>query len=136
LTDNPYQAPEACPTAVGVLSGSRADLLSVARFQKGILICVLIYVIALLGLWFVPQLRPYLRVGMLAVGFVGAVYVFLLAMRVYGTGLGLLLGLLALLPFISLLVLLSVVGRATAILKENGIRVGLLGADLSSFDAS
>ena len=53
-------------------------------------------------------------------------------MKTYGSGLGILLGVLCLLPLVGLLVLLAVNGKATRVLKQNGIRVGLLGADLSS----
>ena len=69
--------------------------------------------------------------GILVVGIVGTVFVFRLAIRVYSTGVGILLGVLTLIPCISLIVLLVVNGKATAILKQNGIKVGLLGANLS-----
>ena len=62
---------------------------------------------------------------------VGMVFVFLLAIKVYSTGIGVLLGILALIPCIGLLVLLVVNIKATGILKKNGIKVGLLGANLS-----
>jgi len=42
-----------------------------------------------------------------------------------------LLGILTLIPCIGLIVLLVVNGKATGILKQNGIKVGLLGANLS-----
>jgi hypothetical protein len=57
--------------------------------------------------------------------------VFLLAIKVYSTGVGVLLGILTLVPCIGLIVLLIVNGKATGILKQNGIKVGLLGANLS-----
>jgi len=66
------------------------------------------------------------------VGIVGAVCVFLLAIKVYGTGLGILLGILSLVPCVGLVILLIVNGKATGVLKQNGIKVGFLGANLSS----
>lgn len=54
------------------------------------------------------------------------------AVKVYGVGLGILLGVLSLAPCISLIVLLLVNGKATSVLRQNGIKVGLMGADLST----
>ena len=64
---------------------------------------------------------------------VGMVFVFLLASRVYGGGIGIIFDLLTLLPCFGLLVSLPVNGRATAILGQNGHHVGLLGANLAEF---
>lgn len=46
-------------------------------------------------------------------------------------GLGIVLGILTLIPCIGLIVLLVINGKATGVLRENGIGVGLLGANLS-----
>ena len=132
MSDNPYQSPSPSGAAVGVKSGTREDLRSVAKHQKGILVCILIYLIAVVFQFALPpELRALLGLGVLVVGLVGTVFVFLLAIKVYSTGVGVLLGILTLVPCIGLIVLLIVNGKATAILKQNGIKVGLLGADLS-----
>ena len=52
----------------------------------------------------------------------------LATVKVYGTGLGIFLGILCLVPLIGLIVLLAVNGKETRVLKQNGIKVGLLGA--------
>ena len=131
MTENPYQSPQTSSAAVGVLSGSRDDLRSVARFQKGILVCILIYLIAVIGQFALPvEIRPI--IGILLAGIGSAVFVFMLAMKVYGTGLGIVLGILSLVPLIGLIVLLIVNGKATGVLKQNGIKVGLLGANISA----
>lgn len=133
MSDNPYRAPETSSPAAGVLSGSHDDVRSVAKYQKGILICILVYLMTTIGQFAVPlEFRIVVAVAILAVGLVGAVFVFLLAMKVYGTPLGIFLGVLSLLPLIGLIVLLMVNGKATRVLKQNGIKVGLLGADISS----
>ena len=117
---------------MGVNSGSLADLRSVAQFQKGILVCILIYLVAVVAQFAIPQdVRPLVGLGVLVVGLVGTVFVFLLATKVYNVGIGILLGILTLIPCLGLIVLLVVNGKATSILKRNGIKVGLLGADLS-----
>jgi len=132
MTDNPYESPQTPVAVSGVLSGSWEDLRSVAKFQKGILVCILIYFVAVIGQFALPvQIRPFVGLGVLAVGIAGAVFVFLLSIKIYGTGLGIVLGILSLVPLVGLIVLLIVNGKATGVLKQNGIKVGLLGANLS-----
>jgi hypothetical protein len=132
MSDNPYDAPSAESQVVGVRSGSREDLKAVATYQKGILLCILIYLVAVFSQLAVPpDLRMFLTFGLLAVGLVGTVFVILLAIKLYKVAIGILLGILTFIPCVGLLVLLMVNGKATAILRQNGVRVGLLGADLS-----
>lgn len=116
----------------GVKSGRRQDLKSVATYQKVILVCILIYLLAVVFQFTIPpDLRFVLGLVVLPALVVATVFVFLLATKVYSTGVGVLLGLLTLIPCIGLLVLLVINSKATGILRENGIDVGLLGADLS-----
>ena len=132
MSENPYQSPSAQSQVVGVKSGSREDLKRVAKYQKGILVCILIYLVAVIGQFAIPaEARAIIGLGVLVIGLVGTVFVFLLAIKVYNTGVGVLLGILTLVPCIGLIVLLVVNGKATAVLKQNGIKVGLLGANLS-----
>jgi hypothetical protein len=65
----------------------------------------------------------------------GAVFVFMLSIAIYSTGLGIFLGILTLIPLVGLIVLLIVNGKATKILREHGIRVGLMGADAKQIPA-
>ncbi len=116
---------------VGVKSGSREDLRSVAQYQKGIIFCILYYLIAVIGLAVPTPLRPIILLSLLVAVLVGTVFVFKLAIKIYSTRVGVLLGILTLIPCIGIIVLLVVNGKATGILKQNGIEVGLLGADLS-----
>jgi len=78
-----------------------------------------------------PDIRPILGIGVLVLGLIGTVFVFLLGIKVYNVGLGILLGILTFIPCLGLIVLLIVNGKATSTLKQNGIKVGLLGANLS-----
>ncbi|MCX7426604.1 MAG: hypothetical protein NTW96_13395 [Planctomycetia bacterium] len=134
MSENPYQAPPLEPPVVGVLSGTREDLRSVAVYQKGILVCILVYLIVIIGQFFVPAgLMIVLGLAGLGAGLAGLVFVFLLSTKVYGTGVGILLAILTFVPLLGLVVLLSINGKATATLQLNGHRVGLLGADLSEF---
>ena len=142
--ENPYQS----PTAIGVRSGTREELFKVAKYQRGVLFCLLFQILIWVGsiaLQFangapepdaeavpaVPQLL--LSLTLLVVSLIGVVFVFLLAINVYSTGVGVLLGILSFIPCIGLLVLLTVNGKATTILRQNDIHVGFLGANLSQF---
>jgi len=111
---------------------SREDLRSTATYQKGILVCILAYIL-LVGFQFAlpPEARLFLALAAPAVVITATVFVFLLATKVYSTGLGVLLGILTLIPCVGLIVLLIINGKATGVLKKHGIRVGLLGAKLS-----
>ena len=132
MSENPYQSPSAESDVVGVKSGARDDLRAVAKYQKGILVCILIYLIAVFCQFGVPpDYRPFFGIFVLGVGLVGTVFVFLLAMKVYSTAVGILLGILTLVPCLGLIVLLMVNQKATSILRQNGINVGLMGADSS-----
>jgi uncharacterized membrane protein (GlpM family) len=58
----------------------------------------------------------------------GLIYTFILASKLYNTGMGIILGLLTLVPCLGLIILLMVNQKATTLLQENGYEVGLLGA--------
>ncbi|MEW4570785.1 hypothetical protein AB1L88_23205 [Tautonia sp. JC769] len=136
MSDNPYEAPQSIgrpvDEAVGVRGGSRQDLRKVATYQKGILVCILLYFGVMVGQFVLPpDLAIAMAFAVIGVGLASMVFIFLLAMKVYSTGFGIVLGIGALLPLIGLIILLMVNGKATRILKENGIHVGLLGANLS-----
>ena len=132
MSDNPYQSPRPDAQIIGVLSGSRDDLRSVAKYQKGIIVCILINLVNIICKAVVPaEIAFIIALSFLVVGLVGTVFVVLLAIKVYPTAVGVLLGIMTLIPCIGLLSLLVVNAKATSILKQNGIKVGLLGANLS-----
>jgi hypothetical protein len=78
-----------------------------------------------------PDIWQFVAIGILLVGLFSTVFVFLLAMKVYGVPIGILLGILAMVPCLGLLVLLMINGKATRVLRHNGIRIGFMGANLS-----
>ncbi len=103
----------------------------IAMRQKVVLVCILIYLVAVVAQFALPpELRLFLGLGVLGVIVVATVFVFLLATKLYGTGLGIVLGILTLIPLLGLLVLLIVNAKATSTLREHGIKVGLLGAKI------
>ena len=101
---------------------------AVASYQRGIIVCILIYcILVAVQFGIPPEFRALLAFVLLPLGLAGTVFVFLLSTKVYGTGVGVLLGILTLIPCIGLIVLLTINGKATAILRQNDIRVGLMG---------
>jgi hypothetical protein len=140
MNENPYQSPMAdLGPAVGVLSGKQADVRAVALYQKGVLVCILLYFCCILGqiaAQFVlpPSTAILFGLGVIVAGLAGLVFVFLMATKVYGVGIGIAMGVLTLMPCLGLIVLLLVNGKATKVLQQNGFRVGLLGANLSEVE--
>ena len=133
MAENPYQSPATDARALGIRSGSREDLRRVATYQKGILVCILVQICAVIALLAVPpDIALFVRLGSLVIAVASTVFVFRLAMNVYSTGVGIVLGILALVPCVGLLALLFVNGKATSVQRQNGIKVGLLGANLES----
>lgn len=139
---NPYEAPKNPTRApIGIKGGRRKDVRDVAVYQKGIMICILIYlggVAVQVGATVakVPLPQPMmlaLGIVMLLNGLTGVVFVFLLSMKVYHPVGGVFLAILALVPCVGLLVLLMVSSKATATLRANGYEVGFLGANLNDF---
>jgi len=135
MEENPYRAPSADVRVIGVRSGRREDLKRVAQAQKILLICILVQILAFLGRLFVPSYEGQIAITAVwgIASLVGTVFVFILAMRVYSTGTGILLGILTLFPCLGLIILLVVNQKATTVLTQNGLKVGLLGADMSQF---
>lgn len=110
----------------------REDLRAIASFQKAILFCILAYLLAIPTQFMLPpQFRLFLGGGVILLGLVSTVFVFLLATKVYSTGVGVLLAVLTLIPCVGLIVLLIINSKATSTLQLNGVRVGLLGANMA-----
>ena len=110
----------------------RETLRGIAGNQKAIIICILVYgSLVLLQFAIPPESRIFLAIVVVPVLVTAAVFVFLLATKVYTTATGVILGVLTLIPCIGLIVLLIINGKATSILKANGIHVGLFGASMA-----
>jgi hypothetical protein len=125
-----YQ-PQSASSSSFLPATSGPDFRSVASKQRGLMICILGYIVISL-IYFVarPDLRSFLSSIALCVVLAGTVYVFVLATALYNTGTGILLGILSLMPILGLIVLLILQSKANRLLKANGIRIGLMGADM------
>ena len=112
-----------------------SELRQIALYQRVILFCILIYLIVVAAQFLIPEeSRWLLLIVAVPVCLTAAAFVFLLASTIYPTGLGILLGILTLIPLIGLIVLLVISQKATGTLQESGYKVGLLGASLSQFE--
>jgi hypothetical protein len=132
--ENPYAPPQFSEQAVGVKSGRREDVKSVAVAQKAIMVCILLQMSTGALQFFVPHeyVIGFLVFAVLVM-LASVVSVMMLAMKVFNIGLGIVYGFGTILPCIGLIVLLIVNQRATRILRDNGHEVGFFGAKLSEF---
>ncbi len=124
--------------------GKKARMAAIASSQRNLIICILIQIVL-----YIATARDRYRatdrtrsrtrspcivaLGLIAAGIAGTVFTFMLTMKIYSTAMGVILGLLTLVPCIGFLVLLSVNSSATKLLRESGHHVGFLGADMSEF---
>lgn len=128
------QNPGSHPTPLGYArpmpQGVR--LREIASRQKAIQFCILGYIVCvILGVALPRPVNAFAGLGILASGITGAVFVFMLAVSLYGTGAGIALGICTFIPLIGLIILLIVNGKATNVLRQHGVHVGLLGARMS-----
>ena len=112
----------------------RNDIRQIAIRQKAIQFCILGYFV--FGLMAMLRVVPFplsalVGLGALASIITGAVFVWMLAIALYNTATGIILGLLTLIPLVGLIILLIVNGKATNVLRQHGIQVGLMGAKSS-----
>jgi hypothetical protein len=113
------------------LSRTPAELRAIALYQRLAIFAILGYSLLFLASAGVPTYRLYVLSLAGVVGLFGAVCMFFLALRLFSLPMAILLGVLSATPCISLLVLLGINGKATTVLREHGIPVGIFGADLS-----
>jgi hypothetical protein len=122
------------------IGAKKGQLRKIASSQRGVQLCVL----ALVACWIAfggiqaavgPSIAPAMiavRITVAVIWFAALVglvgYGFLMARHLYSTGIAVLLAIVMLIPCLNLLIALFVSQRATAVLKENGYEVGLLGA--------
>ena len=131
MSENPYQPTNDSTAATN--SGGNANLVTIARYQKGIIWCIFVQLLCyILPVFLLPTLTiiVYLLVVGTAIG--SLVYTVLLATQIYSTAVAILMGILALVPCCGLIILLLINGKATSILRANSIKVGLFGANMNS----
>jgi hypothetical protein len=134
--ENPFQSPRSDTTFVGERTASLVNLYQIARNQKVVLLTLAVQIFGFIIQTLIDNAAPppvsmLLGVGILVTILVAAVFVFRLASLVYSTAAGVVCALLTVIPCIGLITLFVVNSRATAVLRQNGIRIGFFGADLA-----
>lgn len=103
------------------------DVRRIARNQRVLNLCILAYIAIIISQFIMSQ---HVRTAAgIAISVLSSVFVFKLALSLYGAKMAGLLGLLALVPLLGMVVLLVVNSKATATLRQHGMIVGPLGAD-------
>jgi predicted RNA-binding Zn-ribbon protein involved in translation (DUF1610 family) len=123
--------------------GKKGKTKTIAAVQRNLMTCILIQIVTFIGLFVLRSMvaqshDPLLSllllcdsIALIVVAIGGVVCTFILAMRLYSTGVGILLGVLSMVPYLGFLILLMVNQKATAHLREHGYEVGLMGAKAS-----
>jgi predicted RNA-binding Zn-ribbon protein involved in translation (DUF1610 family) len=125
------------------MGGNKGELKSVASAQRNMLVCVLLFLGCFVGSGVIQGMDPKASdpaLGLVRV-IIGAIYlaatiglmiyIFMLARKMYNLGIGILLGLLAIVPCVNFLLAFMVNQRVTKYLQEHGYEVGFLGAKVS-----
>jgi hypothetical protein len=111
---------------------SELQVREVAARQKEIIYCILAnIVLTVLSLGLPPLLKALMGIVYLGLFVFTAICFFRLARKFYHPVMAVMMTIVLIVPLLGLLVLLSVNGKATNLLKRNGIAVGLMGAKLS-----
>jgi hypothetical protein len=114
----------------------RVKLKQIATGQRIVILCILaniiLYIILMTVAKNVPALAIVILLAYIAGVITAAVFLFKLAINIYGVATGIILGIGTLIPLVGLIILLVVNGKATKILRGNGLKVGFLGANPSS----
>lgn len=101
---------------------TKQDIIEVAKRQKSIMWMILISLVAM----FIPF-------ATIVTGIIQIYFIYKLATALRSSAAWVYI-ILAFIPFVGLIALLILNGKATKKLKENGIKVGLMGARMADFD--
>jgi hypothetical protein len=106
------------------------NLRQVASRQRAIMLCILGYIAAYVLMFLTPSpINLVFAVAVIGLSITAAVFVFMLSLSVYNTTVGIVMGILTLIPIVGLITLLIINGKATRTLRAHGIHVGLRGAN-------
>lgn len=106
------------------------DILAVATRQRAMMLTLLAYIAVIIGTMFFPVVRQNEYLLMIPVILAIVFFTARLCWVVYGKGAAILLTVLSCVPYVSIIIMLLVSSRATKMLKEKGLKVGLLGANI------
>jgi hypothetical protein len=131
LDENPYAPPTAMEPAAGIRGSFDEDLQGIAVLQNRLLTFILLDILMFETLFVAPRpIVPWIALGLVVVDLAGRVFGFLLALKVFKVGLGIVIGLLGFIPTIPLIVLLLINFKAKRILMRNEYPMGFVGTTL------
>jgi hypothetical protein len=141
---NPYQSPQEVTVApiiptVPNLDAQRAKLRRVARYQRWVLLSLLLNIGVTIGMYVAAQGSTVVGLTVLALALIIQMFqvtcVVMLTGELWNAWIAILCAILCAIlmfvPCISLLTLLVINQKATGLLQEHGIRVGFMGADVN-----
>jgi hypothetical protein len=105
------------------------EIQRIAGYQKRVIFCILgNTLLPFLRVMLSPSFTVLFVIAMLVVWIASIVFTFRLAQSIYKKNMGVLMGILTLLPFVNIIAILKVNGSATDLLREEGVPVGFFGA--------
>lgn len=130
MDQNPYAPPSPASEAV-----DHSRVFAVARHQRALNLCMLAYVACVVSFKVAPEgpARTLVAFASIFLLVLAAVFVVLLASKLYSTAFAIVVGLLTLVPCGGIIYAAYLSSQASALLRRNGYTVGLLGADLAQF---
>ena len=133
MSENPFQSPMSDSYRPG---DGRHDLREIARYQRWVIIALLINIVLNVVALFLGQAiqaNPFIQIAFAGIAIAGVLFgvvaIFLLAQKMMGTGMAVLCAILMCVPCVSLIMLLVVNQKATSTLQRAGVKVGFLGAN-------
>jgi hypothetical protein len=140
MTSNLNSPVSAIAIVYGLKSGKPEDLRKLARDQKVIWVCALAYLVVTVGYWASPVKSVDAALGILmpVLGIPGGIFTIMFATKLrnmFWVVLMVIMGLCAFCPVVGFFPLMIASAVAAYILKKNGIRVGILGADMKRLDS-
>ena len=86
MSDNPFQSPSGDARIVGTRGGSLQELKNVAKYQRGVLLCLLAQILGGVGVVFLAPVLPptallLYNLALFSLGIISTVFVFLLAIQ-------------------------------------------------------
>lgn len=131
---NPYSAPTTIDANQVAWPDDPVRLLGIAKAQRGLMLCILGYLVSLLLLFPLGHKESGLVILagllLLASSLGGLLFLILLTHRLSGTLVAVIVGVGFLIPLVGLLLMVLMSGKASRMLKQAGFKVGLLGSDI------
>ena len=137
---NPYAPPAALGTAPPGIPKGFENLLRIAKFQRGLIVCIVSYLAGIMTMLLFGQSAYWIFMGSILLVSVSAIlgWIFLIRLtyRLFGLRIAWIVGFCYLIPLVGFFVMLVMSSRAGWLLREAGFKTGLFGADTRSMPSA